>query len=405
MGGERWARGDGAAGTRAASMCSCASLPTCLPVFSSLRRWEQQAAATAEAHARALADLTASHARELAAERVRFGFSFVLLLHDGCRQLPACRPYALHPPSPPPSAGPLRRAVSGARRRRARGGRGAAADGGGRRSRGGRAQGAVRVASQGCFARCACCACCCARCTCSLPDRPPTDPPLLSSITPSCSREQLPPRAGGRGRRQPAAQGRERAAAQALRRAAEGDRGGQGRAAVRDREAAAGMVRGREAGCIQPSVHPLCSPLLCSTADGEKRSLGATIEGLRRDVAALQRDVLGRDDALAEKERRILDLKHKAQVGCRALRLRCCCCVSGCHQLAGLFVAACTRCPRSISIPYRLARSWRSSSLCSSTRSASCARSWSPRKRSWGACARASRCALVCALSLPALVD
>jgi hypothetical protein len=32
-------------------------------------------------------------------------------------------------------------------------------------------------------------------------------------------------------------------------------------------------------------------------------------------VAALQRDVAGRDDAIADKERRILELKHKTKVG------------------------------------------------------------------------------------------
>jgi hypothetical protein len=39
------------------------------------------------------------------------------------------------------------------------------------------------------------------------------------------------------------------------------------------------------------------------------------IEGLRRDVGALKRDVAGRDEAIVEKEKRILDLKHKTQVG------------------------------------------------------------------------------------------
>lgn len=59
-------------------------------------------------------------------------------------------------------------------------------------------------------------------------------------------------------------------------------------------------------------AHP---PPLRRSSDAEKRQLQGVIEGQRRDVAALQRDVAGRDDAIAEKERRILDLKHKAQVG------------------------------------------------------------------------------------------
>lgn len=37
------------------------------------------------------------------------------------------------------------------------------------------------------------------------------------------------------------------------------------------------------------------------------------IEGLRQDIAALQRGIAGRDDAVAEKEKRILDLKIKTQ--------------------------------------------------------------------------------------------
>jgi hypothetical protein len=40
-----------------------------------------------------------------------------------------------------------------------------------------------------------------------------------------------------------------------------------------------------------------------------------TIEALERDAAALHRDVSGRDEAIGEKEKRILDLKHKTQVG------------------------------------------------------------------------------------------
>ena len=37
------------------------------------------------------------------------------------------------------------------------------------------------------------------------------------------------------------------------------------------------------------------------------------IEGLRRDIAALHKEVSSRDDAIGEKERRILDLKRKTQ--------------------------------------------------------------------------------------------
>eukprot|EP00887_Chlorella_sp_A99_P007960 scaffold12.g7960.t1 len=48
-------------------------------------------------------------------------------------------------------------------------------------------------------------------------------------------------------------------------------------------------------------------------AEGDKRALQGVIEGLRADVAALRRDVAGRDEAIVEKERRILDLKLKAQ--------------------------------------------------------------------------------------------
>ncbi len=39
------------------------------------------------------------------------------------------------------------------------------------------------------------------------------------------------------------------------------------------------------------------------------------IEGLHRDIAALHKEVANRDDAIAEKEKRILDLKGKTQVG------------------------------------------------------------------------------------------
>ena len=52
-------------------------------------------------------------------------------------------------------------------------------------------------------------------------------------------------------------------------------------------------------------------------ADAERRQLQGVMEGLQRDVAALQRDVAGRDEAIGEKEKRILDLKHKTQAGGR----------------------------------------------------------------------------------------
>ncbi len=38
------------------------------------------------------------------------------------------------------------------------------------------------------------------------------------------------------------------------------------------------------------------------------------IEGLHCDIAVLHKEVANRDDAIAEKEKRILDLKRKTQV-------------------------------------------------------------------------------------------
>ena len=67
-----------------------------------------------------------------------------------------------------------------------------------------------------------------------------------------------------------------------------------------------------------PTAVATAAPHHCRrNADAERRQLQGAIEGLQRDVSALHRDVAGRDDAIADKERRILELKHKTQVSSR----------------------------------------------------------------------------------------
>ena len=84
-------------------------------------------------------------------------------------------------------------------------------------------------------------------------------------------------------------------------------------------------TRGWQLGAPQPPACPPTPPLKLAPSPSSPSCAHAhkqgVIEGLRHDVVALQRDVAGRDQAIAEKERRILELKRTVQV---------CICSGGC---------------------------------------------------------------------------